>query len=80
MIIRLTQKLATKLGETPANALPRDPDLFSDWIQSPESVLGLSRWTRSKPWPSAVTWPPGEKSGNPKTPRPYPRPTSWPDC
>jgi anaerobic magnesium-protoporphyrin IX monomethyl ester cyclase len=21
-------------------------DLFSDWIQSPESVLGLSRWTR----------------------------------
>ncbi|MFA7405395.1 MAG: hypothetical protein WC007_15485 [Pelobacteraceae bacterium] len=31
MIIRLTQKLAAKLGESPTNALPRDPDIFSDW-------------------------------------------------
>lgn len=31
MIIRLTQKLADKIGEAPANALPRDPDLFADW-------------------------------------------------
>ena len=31
MIIRLTQKLAAKLGETPTTALPRDPDLFADW-------------------------------------------------
>lgn len=32
MIIRLTQKLASKLKESPANTLPRDPELFSDWI------------------------------------------------
>jgi len=31
MIIRLTQKLAVKLGEAPASTLPRDPNLFADW-------------------------------------------------
>jgi len=31
MIIRLTQKLAAKLKESPASSLPRDPDLFADW-------------------------------------------------
>jgi len=31
MIIRLTQKLASKLKETPASSVSRDPDLFADW-------------------------------------------------
>lgn len=31
MVVRITAKLAEKLGATPREALPADPDLFADW-------------------------------------------------